>query len=117
MVDRVIEDLAEIRTRNRWLGQGADLCTSGGRDLHPVSLLEVSPEPGVLAELATEVLGNNRFDPQAAALQRVLRGLGDGPGEMELLSYAYFDAEYFRRQFDVGRQAAERALAVGWELP
>ena len=117
MADRVIEDLAEIRTRNRWLGQGADLCTSGGRDLHPVSLLEVSPEPGVLAELATEVLGNNRFDPQAAALQRVLRGLGDGPCEMEVLRSAYFDAEYFRRQFDVGRQAAERALAVGWELP
>jgi hypothetical protein len=49
-------------------------------------------------------------------MQRVLRGLGDGPGAMELLSYAYFDREYFRRQIDLGRQAAEAALAAGWQL-
>lgn len=117
LADRVIEDLAEIRTRNRWLAQGAQLCTSTGRDLQPVSLLEVSPDPGVLAELATHVLDGKHFDPQAIALRRALRGLGDGPGAMELLSYAYFDTEYFQRQFDIGRQAAERALAAGWELP
>lgn len=116
LADRVIEDLAELRTRNRWLTQGAQLCTSTGRDLHEVSLLEVSPEPGVLAEVATEVLRGKRFDPQALAMQRVLRGLGDGPGAMELLSYAYFDSEYFRRQIALGAEAADRALATGWQV-
>jgi NTE family protein len=116
LADRVIEDLAGIRTRNRWLAQGAQLCTATGRDLHRVSTLVVSPEPGVLAELATQALHDKRFDPQALAMQRVLRGLGDGPGAMELLSYAYFDREYFRRQIDLGRQAAEAALAAGWQL-
>lgn len=114
LADRVIEDLAEIRTRNRWLSEGARLCSTQGRDLHPVSVMAVSPEPGVLAELATETLAGKRLDPQAIALRRVLRGLGDGPGAAELLSYAYFDRDYFDAQIDLGIAAADRALATGW---
>lgn len=116
LADRVIEDVAQIRTRNRWLEQGADLCTASGRTLHTVKVLEVSPEPGVLAELAGEVLNGKRFDPRAAVLSRFLRGLGDGPGAMELLSYAYFDSEYFQAQIEIGVEAADRALAGGWTL-
>lgn len=116
LADRVIEDLNEIRTRNRWLSQGADLCTSGGRPLHTLRLLEVSPPPGLLAELASDVLDSKRFDPRAVFLSRFLRGLGDGPGEKELLSYAYFDSEYFSAQIEVGAQAAEQALATGWQV-
>lgn len=116
LADRVIEDLSEIRTRNRWLAQGADLCTSSGRSLHTVNLLEVSPEPGVLAELASDVLDSKRFDPRAAFVSRTLRGLGDGPGAMELLSYAYFDNDYFTAQIEVGREAADKALAAGWTV-
>lgn len=114
LADRVIEDLAEIRTRNRWLAQGAQLCTASGRDLRTVSVLEVSPPPGMLADLAEVALHSKRWDPQAQALQRALRGLGDGPGARELLSYAYFDTDYFTAQIEVGRAAAEQALAAGW---
>jgi NTE family protein len=116
LADRVIEDLNEIRTRNRWLATGADLCTGTGRPLHEVKLLEVSPAPGLLAELATRILDGKRFDPNAVFLRSFLRGLGDGPGEMELLSYAYFDADYFDAQIDVGIEAAEKALAAGWKV-
>lgn len=114
LADRVIEDLNEIRTRNRWLATGADLCTSTGRQLHEVRLLEVSPAPGVLAELATRILDSKRFDPNAVFLRSFLRGLGDGPGEMELLSYAYFDSDYFDAQIEVGMKAADAAIAQGW---
>lgn len=116
LADRVVEDLQEIRTRNRWLAEGAELCTNTGRDLHKVSLLTVSPEPGVLAEVATEVLNSKRFDPQAVFLRSFLRGLGDGPGEAELLSYAYFDSDYFDKQITIGEQAAQKALDAGWSL-
>ena len=116
LADRVIEDLAEIRTRNRWLAEGAELCTSSGRSLRTINLLEVSPAPGVLAALASDVLDSKRFDPRAAFLSRALRGLGDGPGEMELLSYAYFDNDYFQAQIEVGIAAAVQALARGWTV-
>lgn len=115
LADRVIEDLAEIRTRNRWLTSGADLSTSTGRNLHTVNLLEVSPEPGVLAELATDILDSKRFDPSSVFLRTFLRGLGDGPGAMELLSYAYFDSDYFDAQINVGIEAAEATIAAGWQ--
>lgn len=116
LADRVIEDLNEIRTRNRWLAQGADLATTAGRPLHTINLLEVSPEPGILAELASDVLESKRFDPRAIFLRNTLRGLGDGPGEMELLSYAYFESDYFGAQIQVGIEAAEKALAEGWTV-
>jgi NTE family protein len=116
LADRVIEDLNEIRTRNRWLSQGADLCTSSGRPLHSVKLLEVAPPPGLLAEVASDVLQSKRFDPRAAFLSKFLRGLGNGPGEKELLSYAYFDNEYFTAQIQIGAAAARAALDTGWRI-
>ena len=115
LADRVIEDLNEIRTRNRWLVAGADLSTQGGRQLHKVNLLEVAPAPGVLAELASHILDSKRFDPQSVFLRSLLRGLGDGPGESEILSYAYFDSDYFDAQIKVGIEAADKAIAAGWQ--
>lgn len=116
LADRVIEDLDQIKTRNRWLEEGSDLHTSGGRPLHTMNVLEASPDSGELADLAADILKSKRFDPQSAMLGRFLRGLGDGPGAMELLSYIYFDDTYFAAQIDVGIAAAEKALSGGWQV-
>lgn len=117
LADRVIEDLQDIRTRNRWLAQGT-VPSGGGRDYHHVDVLEVSPDPGSLAELATEVLHSKGRawwrETDSLALGRLLRGVGDGPGQQELLSYMFFDDEYFSRQIELGAQVARDALARGW---
>lgn len=115
LADRVIEDLQGIRTRNRWLAEGADLRTGDGRPLHMVKILEISPPPGVLAELAADVLADQKWDLDAIALRRFLDGVGYGPGAKELLSYGYFNSDYFSRQIEVGAQAADKALRDGWQ--
>lgn len=118
LADHVICDLQDIRTRNRWLADGVEATTSAGRPYRPVQLLEISPEPGTLAELAQATLDAKAGwrDPSALAVQRLLRGVGDGPGTQELLSYAYFDSEYFTAQIALGEAAAWQALDAGWSL-
>lgn len=118
LADRVIEDLKELRTRNRWLEQGAVPSSSSGRDYHRVQVLEVSPPPGSLAQLAADVLRSKGRtwwrETDSLALGRLLRGVGAGPGQQELLSYTFFDDEYFARQIDLGVKTAEQALREGW---
>jgi NTE family protein len=118
LADRVIEDLQDLRTRNDWVRQGVAPPRSGGGEYRDVQVLDVAPQPGELAALAAEVLsGKSRRwwrELDSLALGRLLRGVGDGPGRQELLSYTFFDDEYFARQIDVGRRAAEDALVAGW---
>lgn len=117
LADRVIEDLQDVRTRNRWLAQG---CAPSpiGREYHHVDVLEVSPSPGTLAALAAEVLHSKGRawwrETDSLALGRFLRGVGDGPGQQELLSYLFFDDEYFTQQIDLGARQARAALRRGW---
>lgn len=47
-------------------------------------------------------------------LGRLIRGGGDAVGRRELLSYLFFDEEYFAASIDLGRAAAQVALARGW---
>ena len=49
------------------------------------------------------------------ALGRLLRGVGAGPGQQELLSYTFFDDEYFSAQIELGIAAADTALAGDWD--
>ncbi len=117
LADRVIEDLQDLRTRNRWLASGS-APPGDGREYHHVDVLEVSPDPGSLAQLATEVLHSKGRawwrETDSLALGRLLRGVGDGPGQQELLSYLFFDDEYFTQQNDLGAEVARKALRRGW---
>jgi len=118
LADRVIEDLHDLRTRNRWLASGT-APAGGDREYHQVNVLEVSPTPGALAELAAEVLHSKGRawwrETDSLALGRLLRGVGDGPGQQGLLSYMFFDDEYFSRQIEIGQSVAREALARGWD--
>jgi len=117
LADRVIEDLHDIRTRNRWLAQGCSPTPAERPEYHHVRVMEVSPEPGSLADLATEVLRSKSWwrETDSIVLGRLLRGAGAGPGQQELLSYMFFDDEYFARQIELGQVAADRALRRGWQ--
>jgi len=119
LADRVIEDLHDIRTRNRWLAQGCAPVPAARPGYHHVGVMEVSPEPGSLAELATQVLRSKSHtwwrETDSIVLGRLLRGAGAGPGQQELLSYMFFDDEYFAAQIELGQAAADRALRRGWQ--
>jgi NTE family protein len=118
LADRVIEDLQDLRNRNHWLEQGC-APTTGARPYHHVALLEVSPEPGTLAEMASDVLHSKGRawwrETDSLALGRLLRGVGDGPGQQELLSYMFFDDEYFEQQIELGARVARNAVRRGWQ--
>lgn len=47
------------------------------------------------------------------ALERVLRGIGEGTGQRELLSYVLFDEEYFNAQITIGETAASCPALLG----
>jgi NTE family protein len=119
LADRVIEDLQDLRTRNRWVRDGTAPRRTSGDPYRDVPVIAVSPGPGDLAAMAADVLRGKRRtwwrELDSLALGRLLRGAGDGPGQQELLSYMFFDDEYFTRQIDLGRETARAALDVGWE--
>jgi hypothetical protein len=48
-------------------------------------------------------------------LGRIIRGGGEAVGRRELLSYLFFDEQYFAAGIELGRQTASAALARGWE--
>lgn len=118
LADRVIEDLHDLRTRNAWLEQGSAPTSADGRAYHHVDVLEISPPPGALAQMAADVLRSKDrslwSESDSLVLGRLLRGVGDGPGQQELLSYTFFDDEYFARQIDLGVHVAARAIKGGW---
>ena len=125
LADRMVEDLADLRWKNA-MCQASDqpLPDRCGRPMRPVPFMAVAPAPGQLADVADAVLAEKygtwpwRWldDSGTWLLGRVLRSLGDGPGRAELLSYLAFEQEYFAAQIVLGAEAAEAALARGWEL-
>ncbi len=44
-----------------------------------------------------------------------MRGAGDAVGRRELLSYLFFDEDYFAESIELGRTVAAEAYARGWE--
>jgi len=126
MADRMAEDIRTLRSRNALVEQaraaGTSLTRSGGEAMRTIPLLTVSPRPGELGALAEEVLlrqtrsvAGKLRESDTLLLDRLLRGMGDGPGRRELLSYVFFDSEYFSAQIELGAAAARDALAQGWE--
>lgn len=116
--DRMIEDLHALRQRNQWISQGLDPCSDNGRPYRPIHAVSIAPSPGELGFVAEVVMEHKRTsrwrswvqESDLLALERVLRGLGEGTGQRELLSYVLFDEEYFDRQIDIGREAAAAAV-------
>jgi len=95
-----------------------------GRDDVPyreIDVMVVSPPPGELGRIALDV-----FQRRTSGLGRLseldnwligkaIRGAGDDVRRCELLSYLFFDQEYFAASIDLGRQAAAAALRLGWQ--
>lgn len=126
LADRTTEDIAALRRTNRLVGQAAKagrphlLTARSGRPYRPIELMTVSPAPGHMGRLATEI-----FEHKTSGLGRlteldnwllgqVIRGAGDSVGRRELLSYLFFDEDYFGAGIKAGRRAAMKALAGGW---
>lgn len=124
---RTSEDLAALRRTNRLVTQASaagrpDLLTgSSGRPYRPIDVMAVSPPPGEMGRIAAEV-----FDRRTGGLGRLtemdnwllgqaIRGAGDAVGRRELLSYLFFDEEYFAAGIELGRKTAADALSLGWQ--
>ena len=128
LADRTTEDLRALRRTNRLVdavdraGRSGLLADSAGRPYRTVPVVAVSPAPGAMGRAADRIFrdrtrGLGRFrELDIWVLGRALRGAGDKVGRRELLSYLFFDEEYFAAGAALGRTAAEQALAAGWQL-
>lgn len=123
--DQIAEDLKIQMNINSLVEQaaagGMTLNDLQGQPLRSVPLMVVSPKPGELGSLAAAVIDEKTDpplgplrEPEDFTLDRLLRGLGDSPGRVELLSYVYFDSDYFDAQIEVGAAAAQSALDGDW---
>ncbi len=128
--DRTTEDLHALRRVNRLLSQTATatstvprpggLTAASGRPYRPVDVLAVSPPPGEMGRVAADVFrrrtrGLGRLSElDNWLLGRAIRGAGDAAGRREVLSYLFFDEEYFDAGIELGRAAARSALSRGW---
>ena len=127
LADRTTEDLDALRRTNRLVAQASsvgrpDLLTSStGQPYRQIDVMEVSPPPGQMGRIAADV-----FDRRTRGLGRLtdmdnwlvgkaIRGAGNAVGRRELLSYLFFDEEYFEAGIELGRQTATAALSRGWE--
>ena len=125
LADRTTEDLDLLRRTNRMVDQaaaaGQDLTRRSGGQYRPIDVMTVCPAPGELGRIASEVharrtggLGWLR-ETDNWLLGRIIRGAGDSVGRRELLSYLFFDEQYFAASIELGRRCAARALAQGWQ--
>lgn len=123
--DQLAEDIRSVMATNHLVEQataaGMNLTAPDGTPLRSVPLMVVSPAPGELSTLAGDIIEEKTSKPlgpiresEDFALDLLLRGLGDSPGRLELLSFLYFDSDYFAAQLDLGAKAADAALAAGW---
>ena len=90
---------------------------------HPLpahQVMDVSPPPGAMGTLAAEVFAKRTdglgwlTENDNWLLGRLIRGGGDAVGRRELLSYLFFDEQYFTASIELGRTAAATALNTGW---
>lgn len=126
LADRTTEDLGTLLRTNRLVEQANStgardvLRSTSGRPYRPIEVLPVSPPPDRLGRLAVDVF-ERRTNPLGWLREtdnwligRMIRGAGDAVGRRELLSYLFFDEEYFAASIELGRDTARRALEDGW---
>lgn len=126
LADRTTEDLALLLRTNRMIAQanasgGHDvLRSSGGHPYRPIEVMPVAPPPDEMGRIAADIhrrrthpLGWLR-ETDNWLLGRLIRGGGDSVGRRELLSYLFFDEEYFQAGIELGRRTAAQALRTGW---
>ena len=95
------------------------LCDLSGTPYRPIEVLDVSP-PGRWGRWAAEVFAKRTdglgwlTENDNWLLGRLIRGGGDAVGRRELLSYLFFDEQYFTASIELGRTAAITALNAGW---
>jgi len=127
LADRTTEDIKALLRTNRLVSQTAEagcpevLTAEGGRAYRQIKLMTVSPPAGRMGRIATSI-----FKKKTGGLRRIseldnwllgqaIRGAGDSVGRQELLSYLFFDEDYFKAGIQLGRQMASDALAAGWQ--
>ncbi len=127
LADRTTEDLEQLRRVNRLVDQAASggfpelLSGSSGRPYRQVEVIAVSPPSGEMGRIAAEVFARRTrglgrvTEMDNWLLGQALRGAGDGVGRRELLSYLFFDEEYFAAGIELGRRTAAAALSRGWQ--
>ncbi len=125
LADKTTEDLRALRRTNRLVHQAAranaSLTAASGRAYRRLEVMAVSPPPGALGRAAAEVFARKTnglgrvTEMDNWLLGRAIRGAGDGVGRRELLSYLFFDEDYFAAGIELGRAAARRAIGGGWE--
>lgn len=127
LADRTTEDLRALRRTNRLVeaaravGRPELLVDDGGRPYRTVPVMAVSPPPGAMGRAADRIFGERTrglgrlTDLDNWLIGKALRGAGDRVGRRELLSYLFFDEEYFSAGVELGRSAAAEALGRGWE--
>ena len=126
LADRMVEDLATLRRMNRLLAQAESagrpglLRTRSGAPYRPIQVIDVSPPPGAMGTLAAQVFARRTdglgwlTENDNWLLGRLIRGGGDAVGRRELLSYLFFDEQYFTASIELGRTTAATALNTGW---
>ena len=91
LADRMIADLRDLQARNEWARLGLGTTSPSGRVYRELQVTTVSPRPGELGELADSVVADKRRnwwrtalrESDTFALQRLLRGIGEGGGPRE----------------------------------
>jgi NTE family protein len=127
LADRMVEDLATLRRTNRMVAQAEAaghrgvLTGRSGRAYGVVEVMPVAPPPDEMGRIAAEVFARSTdglgwlTETDNWLLGRLIRGAGDAAGRRELLSYLFFDEEYFAASIELGRRMAAQALAAGWQ--
>jgi len=127
LADRTTEDLAGLLRTNEMVAQTAAagqpglLKGSADRPYRQIDVMTVSPSPGEMGRRAAEVFGRKTSglgritEMDNWLMGRAIRGAGDAQGRSELLSYLFFDEDYFLAGIELGRKMAADALARGWE--
>ena len=127
LADRMSEDLSALRRTNRLVAQATDagqpdlLTGTTGRPYRQIDLLTVSPPPGEMGRIAADVFARRTGGLRRLTemdnwlLGQAIRGAGDGVGRRELLSYLFFDEDYFAAGIELGRNTAAAALSLGWQ--
>lgn len=126
LADQTTEDLGVLLRTNRLVrqanstGESEVLRSSTGKPYREIEVLPVAPPADQLGRMALDVF-ERRTNPLGWLREtdnwligRMIRGAGDAVGRRELLSYLFFDEEYFQASIELGRETARRALADGW---